>query len=287
MTRKSLLKEPLLHFLVLGAALFAVYEWRGGGGGPGSTRIVLGSGQIEHLVAGFTRTWQRPPTDAELKGLLDDWVREEIASREAMAMGLDRDDTVIRRRLRQKLEFLAEDAATATPPSEAELAAWLESHAADYASPAEMSLRQVLVSPEQRGPGAEAEAGRLLAELRRRGADAPIERLGDASMLPQELELSSRDQIARVFGDAFADAVAKAGAGEWFGPVPSAYGLHLVLVRERREARRPVLAEVRAQVERDVVADARTRQLATMYETLLRKYTVVIEPRPSEKAPAP
>ncbi len=283
---KTLLREPLLHFLVLGVALFGWYEWRGGGG-PGSTRIVLGSGQIEHLVAGFTRTWQRAPTEVELKGLLDDWVREEIASREAMAMGLDRDDTVIRRRLRQKLEFLVEDAAGATPPTEAELAAWLENHAADYAVAPKIALRQVFVSTERHGAAAPAEAERLLAELRQRGGDSPVEQLGDASMLPQELELSSRDEIARVFGDAFADAVSKAESGHWFGPVSSAYGLHLVFVRQRQEARRPALDEVRTQVERDVVSAARKSQLEKMYASLLEKYTVVIEPRRPEKAATP
>ena len=148
---KRWLREPLVHFLVLGAALFLFYEWRGGGGGPGSSRIVIGSGQIEHLAAGFARTWSRPPTEAELKGLIDDWVREEIATREAMAMGLDRDDTVLRRRLRQKLEFLVEDAAAAAPTTDAELEAWLGEHADSYAVPPEITLRQVFVSPERHG----------------------------------------------------------------------------------------------------------------------------------------
>lgn len=279
------LREPLLHFLLLGAALFAWYEWRGGGGGPGSTRIVVGSGQIEHLVAGFTRTWQRPPTETELKGLVDDWVREEIASREAMAMGLDRDDTVIRRRLRQKLEFLVEDAAGAVPPSEEELAAWLESHAADYAVAPEIALLQVFVNTERRGAAAAAEAERILAELRRRGEAGSIAELGDTSMLPQEMSRAPQEQISRVFGEAFAEAVAKAEVGRWVGPVPSVFGLHLVFVRERREARRPELDEVRAQVERDAVSAARRDELAERYAALLAKYTVVIESQPPEAAP--
>ena len=106
---KRLLKEPLLHFLLLGAAIFIAYRLvaarqRLGGNGRRDRRAV------EHLAAGFEKTWQRPPTDEELKGLIDDWVREEIATREALALGLDKDDTVIRRRLRQKLEFVSDDA---------------------------------------------------------------------------------------------------------------------------------------------------------------------------------
>ena len=107
----KLVREPLVQFLVLGGLLFAYFEWRSGGSGPGSTRISITPGLVEHLASGFAKTWQRPPTDAELKGLIDEHVREEIATREATAMGLDRDDTIIRRRLRQKLEFLVEDSA--------------------------------------------------------------------------------------------------------------------------------------------------------------------------------
>src|SRR5512137_1395077 len=128
MSMKSVLREPLLHFLAIGAALFLYFHWSGGGTGPTSSRIVLTAGQIEHLAAGFAKTWQRPPTEVELKGMLDDWVREEIAVREAMAAGLDRDDTVIRRRLRQKLEFVVEDVVAAAPPAEQELQAWLAGH---------------------------------------------------------------------------------------------------------------------------------------------------------------
>ena len=119
---KSVLREPLVHFLALGALLFLFFEWRGGSG-PGSSRIAITPGLIEHLTSGFARTWQRPPTDAEIKGLIDDYVKEEIATREALGMGLDRDDTIIRRRLRQKLEFLVEDAVSSSAPTDAELQA--------------------------------------------------------------------------------------------------------------------------------------------------------------------
>jgi len=274
---KRWLREPLVHFLVLGAALFLFYEWRGGGSGPGSSRIVIGSGQIEHLAAGFARTWSRPPTEVELKGLIDDWVREEIATREAMAMGLDRDDTVLRRRLRQKLEFLVEDAAGAEPTTDAELEAWLAAHAADYAVPPEVSLRQVFVSRDRHGAGAEAIAEGLLARLREAGAAAAIEELGDPLMLPQEVEATPLDQLSRVFGADFAEAMASAPVGSWSGPVRSGFGLHLVFVRARTGVLQAELAQVRAQVERDVVSARRRSELARMYEGLLAKYTVVIE----------
>ena len=107
---KKFLREPLFHFLVLGAALFAVWLWRkDAAGGDSAGRIVVTQARIRQLETGFARTWQRPPTDQELTDLVQDFVREEVFVREATAMGLDRDDTIIRRRLRQKFEFLTED----------------------------------------------------------------------------------------------------------------------------------------------------------------------------------
>jgi hypothetical protein len=118
-------REPLVQFLAIGAVLFVIFEWRGG---PASHRIIITPGQVDALAAGFARTWQRPPNEDELKGLIDEYVREEIATREAIAAGLDRDDTIIRRRLRQKLEFLVEDTSEIAPPTDAELGAWLNAH---------------------------------------------------------------------------------------------------------------------------------------------------------------
>ena len=150
-TGPRLWHEPLVHFLAIGALLFVVFHW-GGGSRAGSSRIVITPGQIDAIVAGFTRTWQRPPTEEELKGQLDEHVREEIATREAMALGLDRDDTVIQRRLRQKLEFMTEDAIEATPPTDAELQAWLDAHPDRFRLETEVAFRQVYLSPDRRGP---------------------------------------------------------------------------------------------------------------------------------------
>jgi hypothetical protein len=283
---KSFLREPLVHFLLAGAVLFGWYEWRGGGAGPGSTRIVLSSGQIESLAAGFARTWQRPASEAELKALIDDWVREEIAVREAMAMGLDRDDTVIRRRLRQKLEFLVEDFGAAAPPTDAELQAWFDAHAGQYRTETRIALRQVFLSRDRRGSAADRDARALLGRLAAAGADAPIGELGDPSLLPQEVELAPRSEIAGIFGGEFADGVEKAALGTWTGPVESGYGLHLVCVRERLEGGSPALAAVRPAVEREFLAERRTRQVAGMYEKLLARYTVVVVGRPERPAVA-
>jgi hypothetical protein len=278
---RRLLGEPLVHFLLLGGLLFVYFEWRGGAGGPGSSRIAITPGRIEHLASGFARTWQRPPTDAELKGLVDDYVKEEIATREAVSLGLDRDDAVIRRRLRQKLEFLVEDAVDTAPPTDAELLEWLDTHPEAFRPEPQLSFRQVYLSAERRGESAAADAERLLARLRAAGPSAAIDRLGDPSLLPAEGPLAPLREVARSFGDAFAKSLVAVEPGQWTGPLESPYGLHLVLVRERLAPAEPALAEIRPLVEREVVAERRRRSLDELYEKLLDRYTVTIE-KPKE-----
>ena len=286
---KTLLREPLVHFLALGALLFLFFEWRGGAAGPGSMRIVVTPGLVQHLASGFARTWQRPPTQAELKGLVDEHVKEEIATREAVAMGLDRDDTVIRRRLRQKLEFLVEEEAAQAPPSEADLRSWLERHPQVFQAEPRAALRQVFLSVQRRGAAARAEAERLLARLRTAGPGASVDELGDPSMLPRELPLGPVSEVARTFGPDFAQGVASLPTGQWSGPVTSSYGLHLVLVTERETPPLPALADVRQLVEREVLAARRKAQLEALYTRLLAKYTVTIEmpAEPPQPAAAP
>jgi parvulin-like peptidyl-prolyl isomerase len=279
---KRLLREPLVHFLAIGAALFLFSSWKGGGGAP-SGRIVVTRARLDSLAAGFARTWQRPPAPEELKGLVDGYVREEIAVREAMATGLDKDDAIIRRRLKQKVDFLAEDRIDATPPTDAELAAWLAAHSGLYRAEERVSFRQVCLTPEKRGgrAAAEAEARRLAAALDRKGPNADPG--GDSLLLPPDMPLAPKGEIARVFGTDFADAVVKLEPGRWTAPVPSGFGVHAVLVREKEAARAPALAEVRAAVERDFVADRRTRELDALYARLLAKTQVVIETAPGKK----
>ncbi len=274
---RRLLGEPLVQFLALGALLFAYFEWTGAGSGPNSTRIAITPGLVEHLASGFTRTWQRPPTDAELKGLVDDYVKEEIATREAVAMGLDRDDTIIRRRLRQKLEFLVEDEAAETPPTDAELQAWLDKHPESFRIEPRESLRQVYLSVERRGAAARGDAEKLLARLRGAGPNANIDELGDPSLLPRKLPLGPVSEVARTFGAEFASRIDSIPTGQWGGPVESAFGLHLVLIPERVAAAQPTLADVRPFVEREFLAERRKVQLQALYERLLQKYTVTIE----------
>lgn len=282
---KTFLREPLVHFLALGALLFAFFAWRGGGAAP--NRIVVTPGLIAHLTSGFSRTWQRPPTDAELKGLIDDWIKEEIATREAVATGLDRDDTIIRRRLRQKLEFLVEDEAAPAPPTDADLEAWLDAHPEAFRGEPRVAFRQVFVSPSRRGVSARSDAATLLVRLRSQGPGAAADRFGDPTLLPGEQPLAPLGEVTRVFGADFAREVMKLEPGAWSGPIASPFGLHLVFVKERVAAAPPALAEIRPLVEREVAAEGRRKRLDALYERLLSKYTVTIEtPGPAPAAGA-
>ena len=277
------LREPLVHFLALGALLFAVSDLRGG---RTSSRIVITPGQIDSLASAFARTWQRAPSEDEMKALVDDHVRSELAAREAAAMGLDQDDPVIRRHLRQKLEYLAEDTLDAAPVTDADLRAWLERHPDRFRTEPEVAFRQVYLNPNRRGEATERDARALLAKLTAAGRDVPAD-AGDSLMLPHEVESSPRSDIARQFGEAFADEVLKIEPGRWAGPVTSGYGLHLVFVDSRREAQMPALDEVRPLVEREVLSARRREGIDAMYARMLSRYDVVVERRsgPSQTGP--
>jgi len=278
---KSWLQEPLLHFLVIGALLFLAFHFRGDAG-SGGNRIVITPGQVESMTSRFLKTWQRPPTDAELKGMIDDMVRGEMAAREARSMGLDQGDTIIQRRLRQKLEFLAEDLNSA-PPAEADLQAWLNEHPESYRRDPQLAFRQVYLNPSKHGDRLEADAQQLLASLQASGSESDETSLGDALMLPNRVSLAPRSSIANQFGQDFATRLTELEPGHWSGPIRSGFGLHLVFVEERQDARLPDLAEVRSAVERDFLADRRRQTLGQMYESLLERYQVTIE-RPDNKA---
>jgi hypothetical protein len=269
-----LVREPLVHFLLLGAALFVLYDVIAGER-DAPDRIVVDSARVEQLALGFTRVWQRPPTEAELAGLVEDFVREEVYYREALAMGLDRDDTIVRRRMRQKLEFLSEDLVALAEPGEAELEAWLNEHADDYRVEPRAAFRQVYVSRERHGEAAEATAEALLARLSEGGEDGGA--LGDASLLPASLPLSPQREIAKHFGDDFAAVVLTLEPGAWSGPVESTFGLHLVRLEAREPARAPALEEVRQAVERDWAAAERREANEAFYQALRERYELTLE----------
>jgi len=282
-TIKHFLREPLLHFLFLGAAIFVVHGLVSQNLSSAPQDIVVTSGKIENLAATFARTWQRPPTQAELDGLIQDYVREEACSREATALGLDRDDTVIRRRLRQKLEFVAEDLAAPAEPNDDELRTYLQAHPQAFASEPQFSFRQIYLSPERHRQNLAQDAERLLAELQRASDTSGGAGWGDPFLLPHEFENTSSSEIKNLFGEKFVAGLETLQPGAWQGPLASGYGVHLVLVTQRTEGRVPALAEVRETVRREWANMQRLAASEKFYQELLRRYTVIIEKPPEGK----
>jgi hypothetical protein len=279
------LREPLLHFLALGTGLFLLFS-AVGDDDPGPRRIVVGPGTIDTIRATFERTWQRPPTPEELDGLLADHVREEILYREATALALDRDDVVVRRRMRQKMELLAASFGEASEPTEAQLEAWLREHPDRYRSETRLGLRQIYLSRERRGERLEGDAARLLDTLRGVGTPADHSVLGDPISLPDELRDAPLSEVARLFGEVFAARLTELPLDEWSFPVESGYGAHLVRVEQRVPGNLPALDQVREAVLRDWQAAQVTAAQEAFYQSLREGYTVEIERGDKEQGEA-
>jgi len=282
---KSLLREPLIHFLLIGAVLFVVFGMFNKPAGPGSERIVITPGQIEYLKANFSRTWQRPPTEKEMQGLVKSFVRDEILYREALSLGLDRDDNIIRRRLKQKLEFMSDDLAEVATPSDDKLREFLQSHPESFLQDPKVAFRHIYLDINQRGEGAFEEADRMLAELADENSKPDPDTLGDSLMLPRSFDLTSVSEISRLFGKSFVPGLLSLEPGKWTGPIRSGYGIHLILVTDKVDGRLPELDEIRDVVEREWVAVRKEELKESIYNKLREKYTVVFEQPPNEKKP--
>ena len=276
---RTLIREPLLHFLLLGALIFVAARYARSPVSGSGEKIVVTRSQIESLAIGFSRTWMRPPTKIEMQGLVDDYIREEVLYREAKAMGLDQDDLIVRRRMRQKLEFLTEDlAAKSGPPTEAELESYLRHHPDNYQEDASCTFEHVFFNRDRNGVSAEAEANATLVRLNGKdGGAMNVEMLGDPFLLPLRFENVSAGETARLFGDSFEKQLETTEPGHWSGPLRSSYGLHLVRITERRPAALVSLAKVREAVRNDLLNERRKQELDVQFAKLRAHYTVVVE----------
>jgi hypothetical protein len=273
----KILREPLLHFVLLGAIIFAVFGIvnRHRTDKPGE--IVVTQGTVENIITGFTRTWQRPPTEDELRGLVRDYIREEAAYREALVMGLDRDDTIVRRRLRQKLEFLSDNISSRAEPTDADLQAFLEKHPALFQSEPLFSFRQVYLNPQQHTGNLSHDEAQLLARLQRADSGADLSSVGDSFLLAPSFQDVSLAEVKKLFGDQFVAALSTLAENRWQGPVGSGYGVHMVFLSRRVASRLPVLSEVRDRVRREWFDARRLEATEKFYQTLLRRYNVKVE----------
>lgn len=271
------LKEPLFHFLVLAAGLFvlsSVFSDTRPSSEPDT--IIVSEQRIRSLVLAFQRTWQRSPTHEELDGLVEDYIREEVLNREALAIELDRDDTMIRRRLRQKMEFIAEDMADSIEPTEQQLQEYLDEHRDAFHAEPRLTFRQVYLKPSLRGEALGTEVQTLLSELRDSDS-VDATQLGDPTLLPHHHENVRKVDVANQFGPEFADKVFALVPGEWSSPLPSAYGVHLVLVEAVSAPETPDLDSIRNAVRQEWHARHRSVAKEAFVESLREKYEVIVE----------
>jgi hypothetical protein len=270
----ELLREPVVHFLVIGAVIFGLFGLTIDPVDTQAKRVVVSEGDVERLAARFARTWMRPPTEAEPGGLVDAHVREEIYYREALGLGLDRDDPLVRQRMRQKLEFLLEDLNAGADPSDADLQRFLDEHAERFALPARISFQQVYLNPDRHSDLDAATSA--LAQALDTGAAAAD--LGDRVMLGHTFESVTPEEIARLFGGAFAQSVSALEPGGWIGPVDSGVGRHFVRVSDRQAGRLPQLDAARELVAAEWQARHTREQKEATYQRLREGYEVIIEP---------
>lgn len=276
-----MLRDPLLHFALIGGLLFALDAWVNDGG-IAQEDIVITSDRIEHLAAVYERSWQRPPDTEEMQKLLDNYVREEVLYREALKLGLEADDTVIRRRLRLKMEFLARDLVDAVEPPAEVLQQYFHAHAERYQTPAQLSFRQVYFSHDLRAAAFE-DAASARAQLDKAPEAAPV---GDPHLMPRTFDRATVTEVDAQLGAGFAEQLRQQPRGRWVGPVRSEFGAHLVFIEEFVAPATAEFASVRAKVLRDWQAQAHAEVLEEQYQRLRQAYRVRVQGEQDSKQSA-
>ena len=265
---RSVLREPLVHFLIAGFLVFLLSLWRGGEVDPQSRTIHITEDKVTRLSANWEQIWRRPPTQVEIDGLIRDYIKEEVYYREAKRLGLDEDDTVIRRRLRSKMEFLAKAQVENAQADDQILQHWLQRYPERFATDIVYDFDQIYL-----GEGGQDGAAAVLKSI---AAGADWRAQGKAISLPRALEQASASDIARQFGDPLVEALSTAPLGTWAGPFRSGFGNHLVRVRTKTASGKPALANVRQQVENDWRVNSANAREAEAYQALLDGYTIKI-----------
>lgn len=285
---KPSLRDPLLQFLLLGAAMFAANTWlnHDRGGVEVSRQIALTLDDLRQIDLAFQSQWRRQPTADEFKAMVDDKVQEEILYREGLAMGLDKDDTIVKRRMAQKLQFLAEDVASAHEPTAAELKTWFERNSQKFGLPGRITFRHVYFSPDNRGQRARDDAVDALRKVTGEPEDSKAAALkADRFMFQEFYADRSSDQLAKEFGPQFTQAMFRVKPGSWQGPVESGYGWHLVFVESLTPGRIPALEEIESDVKTAWLGEQKQQAWRTAYQKMRANYTVLL-PRPPENQTA-
>lgn len=283
MKLSGILREPLVHFLLIGLGLFVLYG-RVATEGSDSRTIEVSTARVQDLSRQYQAVWSRPPTATELQGLIDTYVHDEVMYREGLAMGLDKDDAVIKRRVRQKLDVISEEIGNQKAPSDAELNAYLAKNAEAFRRAPILSFEQVFFSGDAPAETVERQSAEALAQLNK---GAPLASVGQATMLPATVTLMPADLVARDFGEEFAKQLETLPLNVWQGPIASGMGAHLVRITERKPSELPALAAIRPQVLREWENQRRVSNRAEVYQAMLKNYRIVIDPAVAESGSKP
>ncbi len=276
----KILHEPLFHFLLLGALIFLVYfHLNPADGISASNQIHINQNDMDRFVQIFQKQWNRKPTRQEMEGLVRAHLKEEILYREALALGLEKDDTIVRRRLGQKMEFLITDVTVPSEVDDKELMEFYEKNSARYTRAARMSFRHIYFNPDQRGERLFDEANATLKTLKTTNANTDVpDEYGDRFMLQLHYSQHSVDEIARKFGREFANSLIGLTPGTWQGPIKSGYGVHLVYIQERDAASVYPFSEVRERVKNDYLFELRQTRNEEVLEKLKSRYEITVAP---------
>jgi hypothetical protein len=277
-----LLREPLLQFLALGAMLFALYGLAGKRSAEAPEKIVVSASRVANLGDGFARTWRRLPNQPELQGLIEDYIRDEVFYREGRAAGLDRDDVIIRRRVRQKMEFLADDMSV-PEPSDEQLAAYLASNPERFRAEDQLTFHQVFLSATRRANTIDSDSKQIASILARADGAVDATVLGDPFLLGEEFRSVSPSKVTSIFGESFAKQISVMEKGRWQGPISSGFGQHFVFISEWVSGNLPPLDAVRPVVHREWANARRLEAEQKLYASLRNRYEIVVE-EPRAKA---
>jgi len=281
-----LLREPVLQFLALGAMLFALYGLAGKRSAEAPEKIVVSASRVANLGDGFARTWRRLPNEQELQALIEDYVRDEVFYREGRAAGLDRDDVIIRRRVRQKMEFLADDMSV-PEPSDEQLAAYLASNPERFRAEDQLTFHQVFLSATRRANTIDSDSKQIASILARADGAVDATVLGDPFLLGEEFRNVSPSKVTSIFGESFAKQISVMEKGRWQGPISSGFGQHFVFISEWVSGNLPPLDAVRPIVHREWTNARRLEAEQKLYASLRSRYEIVVEPplaKPAEAA---
>jgi len=280
-----LLREPLIQFLILGVAIYGAYAVLGA---PGEdyrdTTIIVDSNRIDSMIGEWERRWNRSPTRQEIDGLIQQFIKEDVLYRQALAMGLNEDDPVTRRRMAQKLEFLTSDLSATLQPAEGELEQFFAENQEPYQDPDRISFSHIYFDPDAREDATLVDAKATLAQLREKGEPGEeISELGDRFMLQSYFASATEMDIRRQLGSGFSEVVMELEPGQWHGPVLSGYGVHLVYVYDHFTAPPPVFEDVQARVLEDWHTQKREEFNTAFLEELKSRYEIVIDELPADR----